>query len=294
MAFVTIWSRFKIILFTTLALVAFAANSILCRFALGGALIDAASFTSIRICSGALLLGIIYLFAKRNTKNISYRNKWIMPVMLTIYALFFSYAYVSLSTGTGALILFGAVQATMIISGWIKGERMNVIQFAGLFLAIIGLVYLVFPGLSAPSPLGAFLMAIAGIAWGVYSLLGRQAEDPVLTTAFNFIYSIPIVLVAGFLVSTPVTVTSKGVLAAVMSGTLASGTGYVIWYAALKGLSSTRAAIVQLTVPVIAAIGGILLLSEDFSARFFIASIIILSGVGLALCKKKNRFYPNP
>ncbi|MDA3787749.1 MAG: DMT family transporter [Desulfobacula sp.] len=278
----------KTILFTFLSLVAFAANSILCRFALGGELIDAASFTSIRICSGAVFLGIIYLFTKHNTKHIYYKNQWLMPVMLTIYALFFSYAYISLSTGTGALILFGAVQATMIISGWISGERMNFIQFAGLFLAIAGLVYLVFPGLSAPSPLGAVLMAIAGIAWGIYSLLGRQAKDPVITTVMNFIYSIPIVLIAGFLISSPVLITSKGVLAAVISGTLASGAGYVIWYAALKGLNATRAAIIQLTVPVIAAIGGIILLSEVFSARLFIASIIILSGVGLVLSKKKG------
>ncbi|MBU1696833.1 MAG: DMT family transporter [Proteobacteria bacterium] len=278
----------KTILFTFLSLVAFAANSILCRFALGGELIDAASFTSIRICSGAVFLGIIYLFTKRDTKHISYKNQWLMPVMLTMYALFFSYAYISLSTGTGALILFGAVQATMIISGWISGERMNFIQFTGLFLAIAGLVYLVFPGLSAPSPLGAVLMAIAGIAWGIYSLLGRQAKDPVITTAMNFIYSIPIVLIAGFLISSPVLITSRGVFAAVISGTFASGAGYVIWYAALKGLSSTRAAIVQLTVPMIAAIGGIVLLSEAFSARLFIASIIILSGVGLALGKKKG------
>ncbi|MBT4875858.1 MAG: DMT family transporter [Desulfobacula sp.] len=277
----------KIILFTTISLTAFAANSILCRFALGGKLIDAASFTSIRICSGALFLGIIYLLTKQNKNHISYKNKWMMPVMLSIYAFFFSYAYLSLSTGTGALILFGAVQTTMIISGWISGERMNFIQFTGLFLAVTGLVYLVFPGISSPSPLGAFLMGVAGIAWGVYSLLGRQAGNPVITSAFNFIYSIPMVLTAAFLISSPVLITSKGVLAAAISGTLASGAGYVIWYTALKGLTSTRAAIVQLTVPVIAAIGGIILLSEAFSARLFIASIIILSGVGLALSKKK-------
>ncbi|MBT7260067.1 MAG: DMT family transporter [Desulfobacula sp.] len=281
-------NQMKTILFTSLSLVAFAANSILCRFALGGELIDAASFTSIRICSGAIFLGIILMLTKRGTMHISYKTQWMMPVMLTMYALFFSYAYTSLSTGTGALILFGAVQATMIISGWISGERMNLIQVAGFFLAVIGLVYLVSPGLSSPSPLGAALMTIAGIAWGIYSLFGRQTKDPVITTTLNFIYSIPIVLIAGLLIASPVLITSKGVFAAVISGTLASGAGYVIWYAALKGLNATRAAIIQLTVPVIAAMGGIVLLSETFSARLFISSIIILSGVGLALHKKKG------
>jgi len=211
-----------------------------------------------------------------------------MPVMLTSYALCFSYAYTSLSTGTGALILFGAVQATMIIFGWVSGERMNVIQFTGFFMAIAGLVYLVFPGISSPSPLGAALMTIAGIAWGVYSLLGRQAKDPVITTSLNFIYSIPLVLISGLLMATPELTTSKGVFAAVLSGALASGAGYVIWYAALKDLNATRAAIIQLTVPVLASIGGIVLLSENFSARLFISSITILSGVGLALHKKKE------
>ncbi len=278
----------KTILFTCLSLVAFAANSILCRFALGGKLIDAASFTSIRICSGALFLCIIYMYKRHRTNRFYYKTQWMMPVMLTSYALCFSYAYTSLSTGTGALILFGAVQATMIIFGWVSGERMNVIQFTGFFMAIAGLVYLVFPGISSPSPLGAALMTIAGIAWGVYSLLGRQAKDPVITTSLNFIYSIPLVLISGLLMATPELTTSKGVFAAVLSGALASGAGYVIWYAALKDLNATRAAIIQLTVPVLASIGGIVLLSENFSARLFISSITILSGVGLALHKKKE------
>jgi len=276
----------KTILLTTIAMIAFAANSIFCRFALQGTRIDAASFTSIRICSGALVLGILLLFGKQKQVKNKGRQKYLMPIMLTVYAIFFSYAYLKLSTGTGALILFGAVQATMIIFGWFSGERMELLQFAGLALAILGLVYLVSPGLSAPSPLGASLMTIAGIAWGWYSLLGQKVKNPVTSTAFNFMYSVPIVLAADFFISTPLLITTKGVAAAVMSGTLASGAGYVIWYAALKKLNSTRAAIVQLTVPVIAAMGGMALLSEPFSTRLFIASVIILSGVGLAMGKK--------
>lgn len=288
-------SRIKIVLFTFLSLVAFAANSVLCRFALEGDRIDAASFTSIRICSGAVFLGILCLLRKRKSRVAPFKKNWLMPVMLTTYALFFSYAYTSLGTGTGALILFGAVQTTMIVSGWISGERMTRWRIAGIFLAVSGLIYLVFPGLSAPSPLGAFLMTISGIAWGIYSLLGRQSSDPVSTTAFNFICSIPIVLGAGVFISAPVSITDAGLLAAILSGTLASGTGYVIWYAALKGLSATRAAVVQLMVPVIAAIGGLFFLSETFSARLMMASFIILSGVGMALANRGDKpFYPAP
>jgi drug/metabolite transporter (DMT)-like permease len=223
------------------------------------------------------------------TRAAPLKKKCLMPMMLTTYALFFSYAYITLGAGTGALILFGAVQATMIFSGWLSGERMTILQFAGFFLAVSGLVYLVFPGLSAPSPYGACLMALAGIAWGIYSLLGRQSADPVSTTAFNFIYSIPIVLAARLVVSFPIFFTVKGVAAAVVSGTLASGAGYVIWYAALNRLSSTRAAIVQLIVPVLAALGGLVFLSETFSLRLMTASAITLSGVGMALTRPRQK-----
>ncbi len=280
-------SPIKTLILTTCAMVAFAANSIFCRYALGGNLIDASSFTIIRIGSGALLLAIIAFISKKGFKNPNPgRNKWVMPVMLTIYALFFSYAYISLSAGTGALILFGAVQATMIISGWLSGERMNTIQFTGLFMAVSGLVYLVLPGLKSPSPFGAFLMTIAGIAWGIYSLLGKTSKDPVATTSYNFIYSTPIVLMAGIIIFKPIEISFNGAVAAILSGTIASGTGYVIWYTALKGLTSMRAAIVQLTVPVIAAIAGLIFLSETLSLRLIIASTIILLGVGMALSQK--------
>ncbi len=277
----------KTLLLTTCAMVAFAANSIFCRYALGGDLIDASSFTIVRIASGASLLAIISLVSKKEFKNPNPgKTKWLMPIMLTIYALFFSYAYISLSAGTGALILFGAVQATMIISGWMSGERMNSIQIIGLFMAVSGLIYLVLPGLSAPSPFGAFLMAIAGIAWGIYSLLGKTSKDPVATTSFNFIYSTPIVLIAGLIIFKPIHISFNGAIAAILSGTIASGTGYVIWYTALEGLTAMRAAIVQLTVPVIAALAGLILLSEAFSLRLIIASTIILFGVGMALTQK--------
>ncbi len=271
---------------TVLAMAAFSANSILCRFALGGHLIDAASFTSIRICSGALFLGVALMLKNHPLHGFTNQKNRLMPIMLTAYALFFSFAYTRLSAGTGALILFGAVQATMICSGWLSQEKMNRLQFIGLFMAVLGLVYLVFPGLNSPAPLGACLMTLSGMAWGIYSILGRRALDPISTTAYNFIFSIPLVLIFGFFISAPVFVTFKGVAAAGVSGALASGAGYVIWYAALKGLSSAQAAIVQLTVPVITALCGIVFLSEMLSSRFLIASFFILFGVGLSFLKK--------
>jgi drug/metabolite transporter (DMT)-like permease len=276
----------RIMALTALALTAFSANSILCRFALGGGLIDAAGFTSIRICSGALFLGIVLVLKKYRLKKIGNQKNRLMPIMLTLYALFFSYAYTRLDAGTGALILFGAVQATMILSAWLSGERMSRLQFTGFFMAISGLVYLVFPGLKAPSPLGACLMTLAGMAWGIYSLLGRKTPDPVSATAFNFMVSIPLVFIPGLCIPTPVFITAKGAAAAILSGTLASGAGYVIWATASRGLSSTQAAIVQLSVPVITALCGILFLSEMISSRFLMASFFILSGIGLAFLKK--------
>ena len=278
----------RIIVLTALAVTAFSANSILCRFALGGGLIDAAGFASIRICSGALFLGLVLVLKKYRMRDLARRKNRVMPVMLTLYALFFSLAYTRLDAGTGALILFGAVQATMILYGRLAGERMTGLQMTGFFMAVSGLVYLVLPGLSAPSPLGAVLMAVAGTAWGIYSLLGKKASDPVSATAFNFITSIPLVFVLGLCIPAPVFITFRGAAAAALSGTLASGAGYVAWYAALKGLSPARAAIVQLTAPVITALAGIVFLSEKLSSRFLIASFFILAGVGLVFFKKQT------
>jgi len=271
---------------TALAVTAFSANSILCRFALGGGLIDAAGFSSIRIGSGALFLGLVLVLKKHRPGNPARGKNRVLPLMLTLYALFFSLAYTRLDAGTGALILFGTVQATMVLYGRLSGERMNLLQTAGFFMAVSGLVYLVLPGLTAPSPLGAGLMAVAGAAWGIYSLPGRKASDPVSATAFNFMASVPLVLVLGLCLPGPVYITVQGAAAAVLSGTLASGAGYVAWYAALKGLSPARAAIVQLAVPVITALGGMVFLSEMFSSRFLISAFFILAGIGLVFLKK--------
>jgi len=281
----------KTIVLTCLAMTAFAANSIFCRFALGNGAMDAGTFTLIRLVSGAIILGILAGRHALRPPLMKGSRPWAMPMTLALYALFFSYAYVNLGAGTGALILFSAVQATMIIAGILDGERPGLVRILGMATAIIGLIYLVFPGLSAPSPLGALLMTLAGISWGIYSLLGKQTHDPVAATAFNFIWAVPLVIAPIFFLSgfsLPTYFGGTGFWAAILSGTLASGCGYVIWYAAIKGLTPSRAANVQLTVPVIATAGGILFLSEPFSLRLFIASAAILSGVGLALLPTKK------
>lgn len=271
---------------TSLAMAAFAANSILCRFALKTDTMDPGTFTLVRLASGAMLLGLL---AGRKTLWPPSENRsrtWAMPLMLALYALFFSYAYVSLDTGTGALILFGAVQIFMVLFGILAGERPGFVRLLGMAVALAGLVYLVLPRLSTPSPWGACFMALAGASWGIYSLLGKQAKNPLGITAFNFVWSVPMILAPVVFLSGPSILSGhwgNSFWPAVLSGTLASGTGYVIWYAAIQGLNATQAAAVQLTVPMIAALGGIFFLSEDFSIRLFIASAVILSGVGMAV-----------
>lgn len=277
-------------LLTALAMVAFAANSLLCRLALGGAAIDAASFTTIRLISGAVTLWTVLAFVGRRSRTgqPGHQGNWVSASMLFLYAIAFSFAYLSLSVGTGALILFGSVQATMILAGLWSGERPHPLQWTGLFIAVTGLVYLVSPGLTASPLAGSLLMAVAGIAWGVYSLRGRGAVDPVAVTTDNFVRSMPLVLVISLSMLQQAHLTLRGALLAVVSGSLASGIGYVIWYAALRGLTATRAAIVQLSVPVLAALAGVILLSEAVSIRLLISGVAILGGVGLAVLRRES------
>lgn len=277
----------RIVLLTTITMVAFAANSILCRLALGDATIDAASFTTIRLASGAIMLLVVSGLASRGNTAGGGGN-WLSAFMLFAYAVAFSFAYISLAAGTGALILFGAVQATMILVALRSGERPHRLEWVGLVLALAGLVYLVFPGLSAPSPTGSALMAVAGIAWGVYSLRGRGAADPTRATTGNFVRSVPIALVVSAIALREASVSPRGAVLAVLSGALASGLGYVLWYMALKGLSATRAAIVQLSVPVIAALGGVVFLAEEVSPRLVLSSVMILGGVALSVTVRSS------
>jgi len=270
---------------TAVAMVAFAANSVLCRLALGAGLIDAASFATVRTISGAVLLAAILLLRQ---ETVAARPDWRSVVALYLYMVFFAFAYLSLSAGTGALILFGAVQLTMFTVALRSGEHFPLVSWAGLALAIAGLVYLVSPGLTAPDPLGAVLMTIAGISWGAYSLVGRSAKDPVEATAHNFLYAVPLVVATSLVFIGDFAITATGAAYAVVSGAVASGVGYVIWYAALRGLTGTGAATVQLSVPVIAAIGGVILLSEAVTLRLVVASAATLGGVALVLAQRNR------
>ena len=274
----------KTLIMTLLAMLAFAANSLLCRLALGHELIDAASFTTVRALSGALTLGLMALCRRKKPgqSGASFKS----AAMLFVYMIFFSFAYHSLSAGTGALILFAAVQLTMFGVALRDGEPFPRLSRAGLVVAVSGFIYLVLPGLSAPVPLGAFFMALAGVAWGVYSLLGRKVVDPLSASARNFLYCTPLAAGASLMFIDRFQLTPSGLLLAAVSGSLASGLGYVIWYTALAGLRATSAATVQLSVPVIAAIGGVLLLAEPLTLRLILASVATLGGVALVLAQR--------
>jgi drug/metabolite transporter (DMT)-like permease len=271
---------------TVAALIAFAANSVLCRLALGTSAIDPASYTAVRLITGAVTLSLIVQLLPYPTAEKSAAS-WVTATMLFLYAVTFSFAYVSLSTGTGALILFAAVQITMVGIGLYAGERPRAAEWVGLSIALAGLVYLVFPGLTAPSPVGSFLMSVAGIAWGGYSLRGRNSMDPVRATTDNFLRTLPFAVAVILFWLSSLAVSPMGFVWAATSGSVSSGIGYVIWYAALRGLTATRAATVQLSVPVIAAVGGVVLLSEETTLRLVISAVAILGGVGVAVSSRK-------
>jgi drug/metabolite transporter (DMT)-like permease len=275
---------------TVAAMLAFAANSLLCRLALQQEAIDAASFGSIRLVSGAITLALIVKLRSRPPP--AERTDWLAAAMLFAYVAFFSFAYLSLSAGTGALILFGAVQLTMLGVGLRSGEMFGPVAWSGFVLAVAGLVYLMSPGVTAPPPLGAALMAVAGVAWGVYSLRGRGVADPLAATARNFVRAAPLALLLSLALASRAHANAAGIALAVASGAITSGIGYVIWYAALPGLSAMRAATVQLSVPLIAAFGGALFLSEAITPRLALASVAILGGIALVLMGKARAARP--
>jgi drug/metabolite transporter (DMT)-like permease len=270
----------RVFVLTLGAMVAFAGNSLLCRVALKQTSIDAASFTFVRIASGALALWLIVQIRGSAPPK---AGSWFSAAALFAYAAGFSFAYITLPAGTGALLLFGAVQGTMIFWALRHGERMDLRQRLGLALALAGLVTLVFPGLSAPPVAGSILIIVAGISWGVYSLRGKNAGDPAAATAGNFLRALPMAAVLSLAFLPWARVDGAGVVYAIMSGAIASGVGYVIWYTALPGLRGASAASVQLVVPVFAALGGILFLGEQITLRFLFASVAVLGGIGLVV-----------
>lgn len=296
----------RLALLVSLAMLAFAGNSLLCRMALkhtavGDTGIDAASFTMMRIASGACVLWLLVQL-RRGALHASTASptaqalggNWLSAAALFAYAMCFSLAYVSMPAATGALLLFGAVQATMTGYGLWQGERLGARQLAGLALALAGLVALMLPGLAAPSVLSAVLMISAGVSWGIYSLRGKRmpvpgapAPDPTRETAGNFVRAVPMVLLWGLFMRHQLTPDGSGLWLAFLSGAVTSGLGYAIWYHALPALKATQAAVVQLSVPVIAALGGVMLLGESLSLPMVLASLAVLGGIALVTLGKK-------
>ncbi len=275
--------NFKTVTLTLLAMIAFAGNSLLCRLALKETAIDAASFTTVRMLAASLALGLLIGFRPNVYRS---SGNWPSAFALFAYAAGFSFAYLKLSTGTGALLLFGAVQATMIGVGVYNGERLVGWRLMGFVLALGGLVVLLFPGLSAPPLLSALSMLGAGIAWGIYSLRGKGVGSPVAATAGNFLRTLPLTACLSLLMFRQLSVDNAGLVYAALSGALTSGIGYAIWYQVLPSLRSTTAATVQLSVPMLAAVGGILLLGEPLGWRLLAASVAILVGILLVIHQK--------
>jgi drug/metabolite transporter (DMT)-like permease len=271
------------------AMMAFAANSLLCRAALGPRAVDALTFTSVRLASGALVLAL--LVRGRSGARGAF-TAWRLGAALFAYAIGFSLAYARITAGVGALLLFGAVQVTMIGGGLVAGERPPTREWLGLGIALAGLVGLTFPGLTAPDPAGAALMLAAGVAWGVYSLGARAGGEPLAANAASFACSVPLALVAqgvGLMTLPPkVTTTAAGIALAVTSGAVTSGLGYAIWYAALRGLTAAQAAIVQLSVPPLAALGAVALLGEALGARLIVSGGAVLGGIAVAFTARRR------
>jgi len=278
-------SFLKTSLLTGLALIAFAANSVLCRLALGNETIDAPSFTGIRLLSGAITLFII-LSIKRGNKGASSKGSWTAGLMLFLYAITFSYAYLSVDTGTGALILFGSVQITMIMLSLVTGTRLHLTEWSGVIIAFTGFIYLILPDITTPSVNGFILMTVSGMSWGIYTLKGRSSKNPLMDTTYNFLRTIPFVALLAIFTMQNMSYSFEGIVLALISGAVTSGVGYTIWYIALSGLSSTQAAVLQLSVPVIAAIGGVVFVSEEITIRLIISATIVLSGILMVVLGK--------
>ncbi len=272
-------------------MIAFAANSIFARMGLARTSIDPVMFTSIRLVSGAVALFMLVTIQRRNVPKIRIAGSWLGAGALASYAIFFSFAYLTLGAGLGALILFASVQITMIVWAIFKGERPGLIEIVGMVIAFAAFTYLVSPGLVAPDPAGTFLMVISGVSWGVYSLLGRGSTNATQDTMGNFVRTVPLALGAAILfmlLSNSWSFDAQGIIFACLSGALASGMGYAVWYLVLPQLARTSAGVVQLTVPAIATLGGVLFLGEQLTFRFVTASVLILLGVALATIFKKK------
>ncbi|KZL03985.1 aromatic amino acid exporter [Pseudovibrio sp. Ad14] len=276
----------RLFILTSIVMVAFAANSVLNRLALADGEIGPSAFASIRIVAGALMLLALIFF--RGGNKLSFSKPNVTAVLaLCAYILGFSHAYISLDAGFGALLLFGAVQITMFIGAFIQRENLTLQKWIGAALAFSGLIYLLSPSNAGIDPLGAGLMTIAAIGWGIYSIIGRGAANPLKETGMNFLYGVPIISLALFLFPDTTTITASGVLLAIISGAITSGLGYALWYAIIPQLQTSTAAVAQLTVPIIATAGGIVFLAEAIDSRFIIATTLVLCGVGISAYRRK-------
>jgi drug/metabolite transporter (DMT)-like permease len=276
----------RTIIYTSVALIAFAANSVLCRKALGENKIDASGFTIIRLLSGIIML-LILLGLSKTRRNKETRGSWYSAGVLFLYAVTFSFAYITLDTGTGALIAFGSVQITIILYSIISGHKMHWMEGLGTMIAFSGFIYLIMPGVNSPSLKGFILMTIAGIAWGIYTLNGLDSKNPLKDTAYNFVRTFPFLILLFLFTMKDISYSIEGILLAVISGAVTSGIGYTIWYIALRGLTSVQSAVVQLLVPVIAAFGGVVFVSEVITFRLSLASLLILGGILVVTLGKK-------
>lgn len=276
---------------TLLALLAFAANSVLCRLALGTLSIDAASFTAVRLVSGAITLVALLALRHRSGTVSSWvlAGSWRGAAFLWLYAASFSFAYVQLDTATGALLLFGTVQLTMIITSLLRGERLSGLEWLGLWIAVSGFLYLIVPGLTAPTRLGFMLMVISGIAWGFYTLNGRGSSRPLADTAGNFVRAAPFALLLYLPFTDSILISSHGFWLAVASGALASGIGYALWYTVLPALSGIQASVLQLSVPILAAIGGAVIVRELLTTHLLVATLLLLGGIGVFLAGRAKQ-----
>ena len=275
----------KTTFYTLTALIAFAGNSILCRLALGDKHIDASSFTIIRLISGIATLFLILAITNRKENSRS-KGSWLTALYLFMYAAMFSFAYVTLETGVGALILFASVQISMIGITLYRGTKLLTIEWTGIIAALLGFGYLLLPGSTAPPVSGFILMVIAGISWALYTLAGQQSINPLADTSFNFLKTLPFVAILSLVMFNQSQLNSQGVILAIISGAITSGLGYAIWYSAVKGLSGVQAAVVQLLVPILATFGGVLFAQETITERLIVSTLLILGGILLVIIGK--------
>ncbi|WP_139302527.1 DMT family transporter [Thalassotalea sp. PP2-459] len=280
-------SLLSLVSLTLLTLIAFAGNSVLCRLAVKEGYIDPASYTNIRLVAGVFALWLIFLFTHKPAKLTVNKNNWLGGISLYLYAITLSYGYLTVETGIGAVVLFGAVQVTLVLFSFIKGHKISLLEWLGLLIAFIGFVYLMADELGQPSLIGLILMTISGITWGIYTQSGLDGLAPIQNTTANFTCTIPLILVSMFLITTEVSLSFQGIILAIISGAVTSAIGYALWYNILPSFTSIQAGVVQLLVPIVAAIGGVIFVNDAITIKLFIASLLVLGGAALVTYGKR-------